>query len=379
MARPALVAVALGLLSALGVDPAAAATVRLLDDPVSGDTALTFSAASGETNDVAISGPAPRWNVQDLVGNPITAVPPCTPSSAGVGTAAACPPEGVDVISADLGDGHDSISLAMTSFRGNVTGGDGRDRFFGGQGNDSLDGGAGDDRIDGWEGIDELVGGPGSDLLIGGAGGDVIDARDGGRDEVDCGPGPDRVRADAVDALDASCEEILKTGELPSAVTVIATDVSRTSTKLVAVVNPRGSATKVHFELGTTPSYTSRTPSIEIDSGVDDVVVTIVVNDLRPATTYHFRVVATSVEGTTHGRNASFMTASPQRRPVCLVPDLRGRSLRVARAMLARSSCRLGVVRRVRSRARRGTVVAQRPRIGQRLRAGTKVTVAVSR
>jgi hypothetical protein len=285
MGRPAVVAVALGLLSALGVDPAAAATVRLLDDPVSGDTAVTFTAASGETNEVAVSGPAPRWNVQDLVGNRITAVPPCTPAPAGVGTAAACPPEGVDLISADLGDGHDSISLAAARFRGLVSGGDGRDRFFGGQENDSLHGGAGDDRIDGWEGADELVGGPGLDLLIGGAGGDVIDARDGGRDEVDCGPGPDRVRADAVDALDATCEEILATGELPSAVTVIAADVGETSARLVAVVNPRRSATKVHFELGRTPSYTFRTPSIEIASGVDDVVVTFVVEYLRPATT----------------------------------------------------------------------------------------------
>jgi RTX calcium-binding nonapeptide repeat (4 copies)/PASTA domain len=378
MARPALLAVALGLLSALGVDPAAAATVRLVHDPVSGDTAVTFAAAPGETNEVAISGPASRWNVQDLVGNRITAVPPCSPASAGVGTAAACPPEGVGLISADLGDGHDSISLA-TGFRGIVTGGDGRDRFFGGQGNDSLEGGAGDDRIDGWEGADELVGGPGSDLLIGSGGGDVIDARDGGRDEVDCGPGPDRVRADAVDALDASCEQILETGQLPSAVTVIAAEVRPTSARLVAVVNPRGSATKVHFELGTSPSYTAKTPSIEIGSGVDDVVVSIVVDDLRPAAMYHFRVVATSVEGTANGRDATFVTAAQPRRPVCRVPDLRRRSLRAARAMLATSGCRLGVVQHVRSRARRGTVVAQRPRVGTRLRAGARVGVAVSR
>jgi Ca2+-binding RTX toxin-like protein len=118
-------------------------------------------------------------------------VPPCASTSSGVGTAALCPADRVDFVSADLGDGNDSITLSAAGiYRGVVSGGGGADRFFGGQGNDQLDGGAGDDRIDGWQGNDELIGGSGADTLIGGDGGDVMDARDGTRDEIECGAGP---------------------------------------------------------------------------------------------------------------------------------------------------------------------------------------------
>ena len=64
----------------------------------------------------------------------------------------------------------------------------GKDRLFGGPGGDTLLGGAGDDRLNG---------GAGADILIGGAGNDVIRARDGVRDRISCGPGRDRVIADA--------------------------------------------------------------------------------------------------------------------------------------------------------------------------------------
>jgi hypothetical protein len=42
--------------------------------------------------------------------------------------------------------------------------------------------------------------------MAGGGGDDFIEAREGRRDLVDCGPGSDRILADDVDEIDASCE-----------------------------------------------------------------------------------------------------------------------------------------------------------------------------
>lgn len=62
----------------------------------------------------------------------------------------------------------------------------------------------------------------------------------------------------------------------------------------------------------------------------------------------------------------------------CRVPRLTGRTLKAARATLARSRCRLGKVARVRSRRKAGVVIGQSPRPGTRLRAGGRVNVRVS-
>jgi hypothetical protein len=64
----------------------------------------------------------------------------------------------------------------------------------------------------------------------------------------------------------------------------------------------------------------------------------------------------------------------------CVVPKLKGRPLRAAKRMLARSHCRTGRVRRVYSlRVARGRVVSQQYRAGRRLRNGARVALAVSR
>jgi Ca2+-binding RTX toxin-like protein len=78
-------------------------------------------------------------------------------------------------------------------------GGAGADRIYGGGGRDSLKGGAG---------ADHMEGGPGRDLIVGGAGSDVIRALDGGRDRVNCGPGPhDLAFADHQDRV-SGCEVV---------------------------------------------------------------------------------------------------------------------------------------------------------------------------
>jgi hypothetical protein len=66
--------------------------------------------------------------------------------------------------------------------------------------------------------------------------------------------------------------------------------------------------------------------------------------------------------------------------PPCIVPRLRGKTLRQARRALTRANCRLGrVSRRPAAAAARGRVVGQRPSPGRRLRDRGRVNVVLGR
>jgi hypothetical protein len=97
------------------------------------------------------------------------------------------------------------FAAAAEAARVNGTSGD--DRLVGTRAADTLFGLAGRDRISGLAGADLLHGGPGRDTLDGGPGADrVAAAYDGARDLVRCGPGPDLVNADLLDAVGRDCE-----------------------------------------------------------------------------------------------------------------------------------------------------------------------------
>lgn len=83
-----------------------------------------------------------------------------------------------------------------------VNGGDGDDVVVGGPGQDSLQGATGNDDIDATEWP-----GTGTDsTVIAASGDDDIKADDGFPDTIDCGPGADRVDADAGDTVLGNCE-----------------------------------------------------------------------------------------------------------------------------------------------------------------------------
>jgi beta-lactam-binding protein with PASTA domain len=64
----------------------------------------------------------------------------------------------------------------------------------------------------------------------------------------------------------------------------------------------------------------------------------------------------------------------------CVVPSLRGKTLRSAKRLLVRAHCRLGTVRRQYSaRVPAGRIINQRPRARMRLKVGAKVSVTLSR
>src|SRR3954452_13608000 len=97
----------------------------------------------------------------------------------------------------------------------------------------------------------------------------------------------------------------------PLANTAAAKSVGQTQATLSATVTPRGSATSVRFDLGTSTSYGLQSSSKDVGSGADPVSIEIPVQGLTANTTYHFRVIATSDGGTAQGADATLETAVP--------------------------------------------------------------------
>ncbi len=90
---------------------------------------------------------------------------------------------------------------------------------------ETIDGGAGNDVIRGGYGNDTITGGPGQDEIQGdrdgrcnemhcdlspGASADVINAVDGEKDTISCGPGTDTANVDPIDVVGQDCETVNK-------------------------------------------------------------------------------------------------------------------------------------------------------------------------
>lgn len=103
---------------------------------------------------------------------------------------------------------------------------------------------------------------------------------------------------------------VARAADPPQATTGAAKDVGRTDATLVATVTPRGAATSVRFDLGTSATYGLQSASKDAGAGTEPVTIEIPVQGLTPTTTYHFRVVATSDGGTVNGTDATFRTAA---------------------------------------------------------------------
>ena len=135
---------------------------------VSGGT-LTFTASSGEANDLTITPSGAGFRVVDAGLAPLglAATGGCS-SSAGATTGdAVC--TGVSAINVQLNDGADTARVnvaATTAPNATVAGGSGADRLYTGPGNDSVNGGTEGDWVDGGLGNDSLVGGGGGDLVM---------------------------------------------------------------------------------------------------------------------------------------------------------------------------------------------------------------------
>jgi hypothetical protein len=95
----------------------------------------------------------------------------------------------------------------------------------------------------------------------------------------------------------------------PSATTGAASGVTATTATLNGTVFANKESTTYRFEYGTTTAYGSQTPT-GTSSGNSGKSVSAGVTGLAPATTYHFRLVATNPSGTAAGADMTFTTAS---------------------------------------------------------------------
>ncbi|MDZ7697900.1 MAG: SUMF1/EgtB/PvdO family nonheme iron enzyme [Deltaproteobacteria bacterium] len=97
-------------------------------------------------------------------------------------------------------------------------------------------------------------------------------------------------------------------GTKPTVETGWATALTASSATLNATVNPNGESTTAYFQYGTTDNYGSNTSTQNMGSGTSKQSVTSDLSGLSTNTTYHYRIVATSSEGTSYGDDRSFTT-----------------------------------------------------------------------
>jgi len=80
--------------------------------------------------------------------------------------------------------------------------------------------------------------------------------------------------------------------QVPKVITKKADNITCHSADLTGIIYPNGNDINYYFEYGETENYGEQTELFEITSSSDSIPVTIRVNNLRPKTTYHFRLVA---------------------------------------------------------------------------------------
>ena len=94
----------------------------------------------------------------------------------------------------------------------------------------------------------------------------------------------------------------------PSADRTYARRVADAAAWLQGGVYTNGEATSYYWQYGTTDAYGFRTSSVSAGSGSSPVSVSVRLGDLRPGTTYHYRLVATNASGTTYGYDDALVT-----------------------------------------------------------------------
>ena len=97
----------------------------------------------------------------------------------------------------------------------------------------------------------------------------------------------------------------------PTVSTRAASNVTPVAATLNGLVNPNGSATTVVFEYGLDTTYGSQTNSVVIGSGAASLYAAAAISSLVSGTTYHIRIDAANVSGTTYGNDITFATPVP--------------------------------------------------------------------
>jgi hypothetical protein len=119
------------------------------------------------------------------------------------------------------------------------------------------------------------------------------------------------VAANAGETVSAGPESFTTAATAPAAATGIATDIGGNVATLHGSLNALGLQTTYYFEYGPTAAYDSRVP-LDYDlaggSGQQSIPVEQRIAGLQPGTTYHYRLTAVNLVGTTHGADREFVT-----------------------------------------------------------------------
>jgi phosphodiesterase/alkaline phosphatase D-like protein len=95
---------------------------------------------------------------------------------------------------------------------------------------------------------------------------------------------------------------------LPIVLTGASGAITPSSASLSGTVDPNGSQTLYAFQIGTDTNYGAQVFG-NVGEGSESEPVTLNISGLQPATTYHYRLVATNEAGTSYGADGSFTTA----------------------------------------------------------------------
>jgi hypothetical protein len=90
-----------------------------------------------------------------------------------------------------------------------------------------------------------------------------------------------------------------------------ATEATQSTATLNGEIEPNGKVTSYHFEWGPTTAYGTRVPAdfeAIAGGGSQPIPVSIQLAGLQPASTYHYRIVAKSISGTTTSADQELMT-----------------------------------------------------------------------
>ena len=96
----------------------------------------------------------------------------------------------------------------------------------------------------------------------------------------------------------------------PSVGAASSSNVTEQTATLAAPVGANSQATEYSFQYGPTSEYGSQTSTASAGSGATPAVVSANALGLSPATSYHFRAVATNASGTSYGPDQTLTTAS---------------------------------------------------------------------
>ncbi|MDQ6937304.1 MAG: hypothetical protein M3140_06280, partial [Actinomycetota bacterium] len=97
-------------------------------------------------------------------------------------------------------------------------------------------------------------------------------------------------------------------GSAPDVSTGGAGGVTEVAATVRGQVNPDSLPTTFHFDYGTSRSYGSSTPAGMLSAGSTAARISTRLTGLRPATRYHYRLVATNADGTRYGADHTFTT-----------------------------------------------------------------------